>query len=192
MNAPADVSTGNTATIPLPLYAQALGPLFHRLAPVLARLHGPGERRLTGTLRVRVGKRPLVRLLLKLARMPQANEGARCHVLLTTRDGIERWERQIGDQRMVSHQILGGEREIIERVGPLAIRLRTAVRKGGLWQRSFGTTALGLPLPAIFGMQIVARERPIDARTLYCDVRLRSPLLGCLLQYSGTLRLDDY
>ncbi|HEX9627747.1 MAG TPA: DUF4166 domain-containing protein, partial [Acidiferrobacterales bacterium] len=60
-----------------------------------------------------------------------------------------------------------------------------------LWPRSGATTLFGLRLPALLGLQIVARERAIDADSLYCDMRLRSPLLGCLLQYCGTLRFVD-
>lgn len=176
---------------PISLYAQALGPLFHRLAPVLARLHGTGERRLIGVLRVRPARRLLVRIFLWLARMPRIDDRVPCHVFLTEGDGSERWERLIGDQRMVSYQRQGNGREIIERVGLLSIRIESRIRDGSLWQRSCGTTIFGFPLPSLLGIQIVARERPINTRALHCDVRLRSPLLGCLLQYSGTLRFKD-
>jgi len=92
---------------------------------------------------------------------------------------------------MVSTQKFGGDREIIEAVGPLAIHLCCEVVNGSLWLRSHHTTLLGLKLPALFAIQVVARERPIDARSYRCDVRLRSPLFGCLLQYCGTLHLDQ-
>ena len=180
-----------TKTAPAPLYAQALGPVFHRLAPILAQLHGTGDRRLIGTLRVRPGRRWLVRALLWLARMPRVDDKVPCCVFLTARGGVERWERFIGDQRMVSYQRHGGDRKIIERVGPVSICLQTRIQSGSLWQRSCGTTVFGIPLPRLLGIQIVARERPIDARAIHCDVRLRSPLLGCVLQYSGTLRFKD-
>ncbi|HEX9627169.1 MAG TPA: DUF4166 domain-containing protein, partial [Acidiferrobacterales bacterium] len=117
---------------PAPLYARALGPQFHRLAPALARLHGAGERRLLGTLRVRVGSRPWVRLLMRIARMPQANEaGTACAVTLIGLGDGERWQRRVGSRPMVSRQTPGGEREVVERIGPLAIRLRNRIANGG-------------------------------------------------------------
>jgi hypothetical protein len=176
---------------PASLYARALGPLFHRLAPVLTRLHGTGPRRLRGTLNVRVGRRPLVRLLMLLAGMPRAGEAVESEIILRSYRNGERWQRRIGDREMVSVQLPGGDKEIIEGIGPLAIHLFTAVRRGNLWQRARYTTLFGIPLPALLGMQIVACERAIDADSFRFDVRLRTPLLGCLLQYRGTLRFEN-
>ncbi len=186
------LSTGSSlATKRASLYMQALGPLFHRLSPVLARLHGVGERRLMGTLRVRTSSRPFVQWLLWLARMPGAQNRAPSRVLLTPYGDNECWERRIGNQRLISHQILGRDQEIIERVGPLAVHLRTVVQKGGVTQRSRRTRMFGLALPSLLGLQIVARERAIDAYTFRCAVHVRSPLLGCLLRYDGALRFED-
>ena len=171
-------------------YSRALGPLFHRLAPVLAQLHGGGERRLQGVLRVHVGSKPSVRLLMWLVRRPQANAAASCDIQLVPTHGGERWQRQIGSCPMTSFQEFGGEHEIIERFGPLAIHLHCWVAKGSLWLRSHRTTLFGLTLPALLGLHVVAHERPLTARRLRCDVRLRSPLLGCLLHYCGILELE--
>ncbi|HEX9810776.1 MAG TPA: DUF4166 domain-containing protein [Burkholderiales bacterium] len=181
----------STSVTPASLYARALGPLFHRLAPVLTRLHGTGERRLHGTLKVRVGARPHVRLMMSIARMPRSSEAVESEVALGAHRNGELWWRRVGDLEMVSVQLPGGDKEIIERIGPLAIHLFTEVRKGNLWQRSRYTTLFGIPLPATLGMQIVACERAIDAKSFFFDVRLRTPLLGCLLQYRGTLRFEN-
>lgn len=172
------------------LYSRALGPSFHRLAPVLAQLHGGGEQRLHGMLRVRVGSGPLVRLLMWLARRPQASAASRCCIRIVPMHGSERWQRQMGNLPMASLQNVGGEHEIIEHFGPLAIHLHCWVVKGSLWLRSRRTSLFGLTLPALLGLHVVARERPIAAQRLRCDVRVRSPLLGCLLHYCGTLELE--
>lgn len=172
------------------LYSRVLGPSFHRLAPVLAQLHSGGEQRLHGVLRVRVGSRPLVRVLMWLTRRPQSCVAANCNIWIVPRRGSERWQRQMGNLPMTSLQDFGGEHEIIERFGPLAIHLHCWIVKGSLWLRSRRTTLFGLTLPALLGLQVVARERPIAAQRLRCDVRLRSSLLGCLLHYCGTLELE--
>ena len=181
----------STVVAPASLYARALGPLFHRLAPVLTRLHGTGARCLRGTLKVRVGTRPLARLMMAVARMPRSSDATETEVILKTHRTGERWQRRVGDRDMVSVQLPGGEKEIIECIGPLAIHLTTDIRNGNLWQRSRHTTLFGVPLPGILGMQIVACERAIDAQSFFFDVRLRTPLLGCLLQYRGTLRFEN-
>lgn len=174
------------------LYALSLGPVFHRLAPVLARLHDQGIRQLRGTLKVRRGRRALARLFMCLARMPKPNPtGAPCEVHLRPDGASERWTRRIDDRTLLSHQVRGHDGHIVERLGALAIHLHTQVIRGSLWQRSRFTTLFGVRLPALLGLQIVARERAIDADSFYCDVRLRSPLLGCLLHYRGVLHLVD-
>lgn len=192
MNPSSNVSTSGIVSPPLSIYAQVLGSDFHQLAPVLLRLHGNGERDLQGMLKVRVGSHPIVRFLMWLARMPKANEaGATCEVMITADTKGERWQRQIGEQPMVSRQRVSGQNLIVERVGALAITLKTKAVKGNVWQRSCAAAWFGLPLPAILGLQSVACERAIDKNTFYCDVRLRSPLLGCLLHYSGRLQFNE-
>lgn len=173
-----------------PLYAQVLGPWFHRLAPVLAWVHEAGERRLSGRLRVRVGRRPLVKALLWAARMPVSGDDVPTMIRLSPRGNAERWARRIGTRHMVSMQRYGGAGVVVEQIGPLAIHLSTRVLHKQLHQRSFRTTLFGMRLPALLGLQVVARECAVDERSFRFDVRLRSPLLGCLLHYRGVLRLE--
>lgn len=179
----------NETQRPPSLYQRSLGSAYDALAPVLKRLHAEGERRLYGTLSVRRGSRAIVRALLWLARLPRPQQLVPCDVLLQPHRKGERWKRWIGGREMVSTQEPGRPAVIIERFGPLGIHLATRVRRGSLWQRSCATTFLGVRLPAILGMQVVARETPVDGDSFYCDMRLRSPLFGSMLQYSGTLRL---
>ena len=175
----------------LSLYARVLGRESAHLAPVLARLHDSGERSLSGILKVRVARGPIKRLLLRLAAMPRAAQSAACTVrILPCQDG-EKWLRCFAGRSLMSRQYAEDGRWIIERIGCLVIHLELQVRDHRLRFRSSITKFCGLRLPASLGIQVVAQERAISPDTLHSDVRVRSPLLGPLLRYSGTLRLEE-
>lgn len=188
------------------LYQQALGPAFSALAPSLRRFHGSGQRHVQGTLRVRVGSHPLARAFLWLGRLPGAHEtAAACHLRLSCDEDekSERWDRRIGPHRIISIQKLvasrainqerpssAGTGEIIERFGLLTLDLLLRVKQGNLWLRSRAARFAGVSLPAWFAIRVVARERAVGADSFHVDVRVSSPLTGCLLKYRGMLRLD--
>jgi hypothetical protein len=171
------------------LYARVLGAQAACLPPVLSRLHGAGERYISGILKVRVAKGLLMRLLLRLARMPQAGDKI-VAVRIVPREEGEDWYRLFGDRKLFTRQDGGDGRWIVERIGLLTIYLQLQVRGGRLWLHSSITRFCGLRLPGILGIQVVARERAAGPDIFHSDVRVRSPLLGPLLRYSGTLRLE--
>jgi len=172
----------------LSLYTQVLGAQAASLPPVLLRLHGSGERYLSGVLKVGVARGPIARLLLRLARMPQAGESI-VRVRIVPREKGEDWHRLFGDRKLFTRQDGGDGRWIVERIGLLTIYLQLQVRDRRLWLRSSITRFCGLRLPGVLGIQVVAQERAVSPDTFHSDVRIRSPLLGPLLSYSGTLRL---
>ena len=173
------------------LYTVALGVHFGELAPVLQRLHSERERRLRGMLRVNVASQPWLRLLLWLARMPRPAAAVACRIRIRVHRTGECWQRHIGTRLLASQQALGKRGQIVEHLGPLALHLRNKVARAGLWQRTVRTTFLGLTLPAWLSLCVVARERPIDANSYYCNIRLHTPLFGRLLQYRGVLVFED-
>jgi hypothetical protein len=79
----------------------------------------------------------------------------------------------------------------VERIGCLVIHLELQVKDQRLWFRSSTTRLCGLRLPSALGIRVVAQERMAGPESFYCDVRVRSPLLGPLLRYYGTLRLEE-
>ena len=171
------------------LYTQVLGAQADSLPPVLSRLHGSGERRLSGILKVRVARGPLTRLLLRLARMPRAGD-TNARVRIVPRENGEDWQRFFGDRRLFTRQYRRDGPWIIERIGLLTIYLQLHVRDRRLWLRSSIAKFCGVRLPGVLGIQVVARERAISPDIFHSDVHIRSPLLGPLLSYSGTLLLE--
>ena len=187
-----NIDTGLALDTPLSLYQRVLGPAFHRLAPALTRLHGSGIRHLRGTLTIRIGANPFVRFLMRWVPVPRASRNAPCTVALIPAYGGERWQRQIGRRHMVTRQVSKRENVIAEHIGPLTVYLFTEVYRGGLRQRALATALFGIPLPKLFALQVSAFERALSAEAFYCDVRVRSPLLGALLHYRGSLRFETY
>ena len=173
-------------------YTQVLGRQLQQLAPVLARLHSQGETRLTGTLHVRGATTVAARFLLWLSRIPRLKSQAACacSVAIVACGGGEAWHRRFGDQSLFSRQDAKNGNMIIERVGRFSLHLHLRVRHRQLWIRSSVTKLCGLRLPAIFGIKVTAQERAISPDSFRCSVRVRSPLLGALLSYSGVLRLE--
>lgn len=173
------------------LYTQVLGPQAARLAPVLSRLHDGGERRISGTLNVHVAAARLTRFLLRLAGMPLPAHNAACELHIVPGEDGETWHRCFDGRSLVSRQHARDDKGISERIGWLTIHLQLQVRKHRLLIRSSLTRFCGVRLPAALGVQVVAQERAMNSHTFHCDVRVRSPLLGPLLSYSGTLRLEN-
>jgi hypothetical protein len=176
---------------PLPLYQRALGPEFHRLAPALALLHGGAAPRMNGTMRVRRGSGLLARLLTTLMRMPESANEAPSTVAVAVAGRVETWSRVIGSTAMITRQYDGRPREVRETFGPVSMRLGLTVRRGTLRVRTRGAAVLGIPLPSWAGVQVVASERAVAPDAFRFDVRVRSPLFGCLIQYSGVLRFAE-
>jgi hypothetical protein len=171
-------------------YAQVLGQHFQQLAPVLARLHSQGERRLSGTLNVRGANRIAARFLVWLARMPRPTSQAACNVKIVSCAGGEVWYRRMGDQTLFSLQDAKNGNVIVERIGWLSLHLQLRVRCDELSIRSCVTKLFGVRLLAVFGIRVAAHERAISPDSFHCRVRVHSPLLGPLLGYSGVLRLE--
>ena len=173
-------------------YTQVLGQQLQQLAPVLARLHSQGHRRLTGTLHVRGATTISARVLLWLARIPRLTPQAACacSVAIVPCGGGEAWQRRFGDQTLLSRQDARNGNVIVERVGWFSLHLQLRVRRDQLWIRSSKAKLYGIRLPAILGIRVAAQERAICPDSFRCNVRVCSPLFGLLLSYAGVLRLE--
>jgi hypothetical protein len=178
------------------MYAQVLGAAFTNLAPALRRVHGFEQRRFTGLLSVRTGAHPLARLSLWLTRLPRStmDPNLPCHLCLLPSKRGERWERDIGPWKFITHQRLAGnsdrhegKKEIQERFGAISLRLCLRVKGESLCIRSVGTRIFCIPVPRSLGIRVVAYETPVDNGSFACNVRVYLPGLVALLQYRGTL-----
>jgi hypothetical protein len=176
---------------PTALYRHAQGNAFDALAPVLQRFHGGQVITVRGTVTIRHSPHPLGKLLLWLMRTPKPCQSAPCTVQLLIQSQAERWLRTMNGQAMPSQQTLGGGAHLIESVFPYGIVLRSAVNGGDLWQCSAGGRILGVSIPLCLSMQVHAHERALTQNTFSFRVKLRLPLLGTLLAYSGRLRLGE-
>jgi hypothetical protein len=157
----------------------------------LQRLHGGGERLVTGHLRVRWNSRPLPHALTRLSPfgLPRPDPAAACRVTMTPVGDAERWRRVIGERVVPSRLALKQPGRVLEHAGPTTIELDSWVDEDGrLWQTSRRVSVFGVPVP---DLHVTGSERAIDAQRLFCDVRVRSSLWGRLLRYDGILTVHE-
>ena len=178
----------------LGLYPRLLGPAWFELDEAVRRAHAAGEVvRASGSFRVRHGTPRLVRLLLRLARVPRSAEAAEAQLVVWRRGAAERWCRRFAGVPLISVQREGAAGLLVERVGVVEMRFRLAVVGGGLEYRQVGLALrLGpfrLPLPRWAWLRVAAREEaggePDRTRLA---VEIRAPTGGLLFAYDGSVR----
>ena len=111
------------------------------------------------------------------------------HVRIRREDGREEWTRDFAGRAMRSTLRANGEL-LEESLGVVRFQFTLRARDGAIDWRVVGVRALGVPLPASWFSQVVARESAVDARYRF-DVRAAMPLVGLLVHYHGALDVED-
>lgn len=172
-------------SLPL-LFAEALGPAFDRLPPVLQDLHRViDRRRWRGRASVERGPGLLSRLLGGLLRLPPAAPDVAVEVLMTRQGKGEIWRRDFGGRQFRS--ILRPGHSVSEGFGPLRFTLGLRPEGEALLFPVTAGRLLGLPLPRRL-LPVSTTAETVDDRGRACfDVAIRMPLAGEIIRYRGWL-----
>jgi hypothetical protein len=168
-----------------PLFQRVLGDEFENLWPAVRTLHlATGHRRYAGEVEVRRGAHLLARLFSWATRLPPAGQGA-VEVEIQADAQQEKWIRRIGGRAMPSRQ-WQQDGLLCEQLGLARFGFRLTVEQGVLVWRVARVSVLGVPLPARWFCEVLARESERDGRYRF-DVYAAMPLAGLLVHYQGWL-----
>lgn len=171
---------------PAPLYARVMGADFATLPALVRAMHDiQADAGAAGEGRVERGRNPVARMIGAIVRFPPSGTYP-LHVAFAGRDGRERWTRDFGGHRFASEL---SERNglAIERFGPMRFGFALAPAPAGLVMHLKRWTCFGIRLPLFLAPRIEAREWEESGRFRF-DVRLRFPLIGGIVHYSGWLK----
>jgi hypothetical protein len=133
---------------------------------------------------VKRGSHPLARLIGRMMRFPAQGDYP-LHVAFAGYSGKERWTRDFGGHCFTSELSQAGD-GVAERFGPLRFVFDLLSDPGGLQMVLRGWTLFGIPMPRLLGPRIEAREWQDKGRFRF-DVRVRLPLIGPVIDYTGWL-----
>lgn len=145
------------------LYQHLLGNAFHHLAPLVQRFHTEQGIPWRGEAQVIWSKNPVLRLFLKLGRLPLETKRLPVTVCVTDAANGEIWQRRFGEHAMGSKQKMCGQ-SLQECFWPVALTLETRVDQGVLYQTCPRSRLFDIPLPRPFRFQVAAREWQQDER----------------------------
>jgi len=169
--------------VSLPLFQRLLGAEFETLSPVVRALHAAsGHRRYRGQVEVVRGANPLARLFAWATRLPPAGQGE-VEVEIDASGEEEKWTRHIGGHAMPS-RLWEQDRLLCEQLGLVRFGFRLTVEEGAIVWRVARASTLGLPLPARWFAQVLARESGAEGRYRF-DVAASMPVVGLLVHYRG-------
>lgn len=168
------------------LFKDCLGERFDRLAPLVRQAH-VGRVRLTGEVSVEQGNK-LAQWICKLFSMPPAKAQC-CLVVHGHHDANSMtWNRYFDDYPMDSYFYKDG-RYLVERLGPIHMKMALAVDDGVLTYTLTKTRLLGLPIPTLIAPRVVAVETQVDDQYRF-SVNVSMPLVGTLISYSGDMQVE--
>jgi hypothetical protein len=173
-------------------FARALGTAFETAPAAVREAHTQGPvSRFVGAAHVEGAASPLAAFAAKVVGFPERAEAA--PVRVTKRlgsDGVETWEREIGERRFRSRISYVGPGRVRERFGALSFDLRVWADADALGMEAIGWRLGPMPLPAWLAPRSLAFEREISGQFAF-DVPIALPWLGRLTHYAGHLTPVD-
>jgi hypothetical protein len=117
-------------------------------------------------------------------------------VAITALDGSEEWRRSFAGRPLVSWQYLRPEGLLAERIFVLELCFRLTAVNGALVYETQSAalclSRLRLRFPRWLTPRVRAREQAADERNVtHVRVAITVPLLGPLLVYGGTIRIEE-
>lgn len=171
--------------LPPPLYARVMGERFAALPPMVRAVHDIlGDAGAAGEGRVARGGSPVARMIGAIVRFPPSGAYP-LHVAFAERGGRERWTRDFGGHAF-SSELSEKHGLAVERFGPMRFGFALAATADGLAMHLRRWSLAGVRLPLFLAPRIAAREWEKEGR-FHFDVRLRFPLVGEIVHYSGWL-----
>ena len=148
-----------------------------------------------GLLRVAHGGNAAARLIARVFMLPPAGDAVETRLVVTPGPGGDDWRRTFGHRAMNSRQYPAADGSVAERIGPLELRFRLEPSGAGTtWRQTGAALALWrarLPLPRWCAPRVFAREDRRGADRIGIDVRVELPVVGPILSYAGTIRLEE-
>lgn len=175
------------------VYAATLGSSQLALAPAVHELHCAGQQiDAAGSLTVRRGLGPFVRLIAIALGLPASGDDVALRLHIERCDEYETWQRRFGEEECLrSTQRSAGHGRIEERIGHVAILLAVCAHDGALQMRQTAVAIklgrLRVPLPAWVCPQTRATAAPVPGGGVAVAVRVTTPHGRLLLTYSGVV-----
>jgi Domain of unknown function (DUF4166) len=178
------------------LYARILGDSWCQVAEPVRRLHTTRSiTRVHGHLHIEHGRRAVARLLARVLRLPPAHAAAETRLTITARGDCEHWARTFNGHVLDTIQSESGDRELLERFGPLEFRFRLEASTGSLIyiqnRVTFVWSRLRLQIPPRWAPRIDAREDAADAERVQVTVHIAVPRIGMLISYRGIVAFES-
>lgn len=183
------VAFGQTETLMVPLFRQALGKQFNTLPPEIQALHEVlHTRRWQGHARITRGAGLLSRLVCRIVGFPPAGSDVPVTVTMHRKGDAEHWLRDFGGKRFRSVMTRAGDGAMWERFGPFRFEIPFTVQDGQLGYPVRRARLFGVPWPKVLTPKSDAFEG-VDAKgRATFDVKVSLPFVGMLVRYQGWLR----
>ncbi|MGI3183672.1 DUF4166 domain-containing protein [Nioella aestuarii] len=160
------------------------------LPPAVAALHETnGQASFLGRCTVTRGGSLIARLALWLGGFPQAAPDLPVSVLTQTAPDGCTWRRDFGGHVTQSRLSISDDgRAVLERFGPIRLRMSLRMTNGRLHYDITKMHVLGLPMPRWLTPRSETSEYQTEDGKFGFDVSASLPLVGLLIRYSGQLR----
>jgi hypothetical protein len=160
------------------------------LPPAVAALHGAtGDVRFQGRCAVTRGASLLARMALWLGGFPRTDADLPISLLTRTEPDSSIWRRDFGGHVTQSRLSVSDDgRAVMERFGPIRLRMSLRMADGRLHYDIDRMDVLGLPMPRWLTPRSETCEYQTEAGNFGFDVSASLPFAGLLIRYHGQLR----
>jgi hypothetical protein len=169
------------------LFQDCLGDKLQQLSPRVRQAH-IGQVRLEGEVSVVRGN-IIANIICNIFGMPPAFK--KCHLIVEgnhTSNSMT-WNRRFNQHPMNSHFYKDGT-HLVEKLGPIHMKLELSVDKGALTYSLISTRIFGVLIPKFFSPQVTAIEQQFEEQYRF-SVEVTMPVIGKLVQYWGDMVITE-
>jgi len=169
------------------LFKDCLGEQFEQLDPLVQKAH-TGRVRLVGDVVVERGNF-VAQQICNLFGMPPASSKCRLVVLGDHDDRKMSWNRHFDDHAMDSNFYKDGN-YLVERLGPIHMKMALSVSNGVLTYALARTRVLGFPIPKFLSPNVRVVEQRLGDKYRF-SVVVAMPIVGMLVSYRGDMEVES-